>query len=110
MMVLRPGKHSKKSSAGLSLARRWRSPPAWPPLPRCLISLRLAPLWCCRTIAIRVLQAWPQRALNEDEGFRAAAASHHATIQQVITRDEGKAHYWIEIADGKIAMGIGEYE
>jgi cystathionine beta-lyase/cystathionine gamma-synthase len=30
--------------------------------------LAAGPLWRCRTIAIRVLQAWQQRALNEDVG------------------------------------------
>lgn len=46
--------------------------------------------------------------LNVNEEFRQAASSQRATIQQVITDGEGDTHYWIEIADGRIDMGVGD--
>ena len=46
--------------------------------------------------------------LNANDAFRQAAASQQATIQQVITSDEGDTHYWIVIADGAIDMGVGD--
>lgn len=49
-------------------------------------------------------------ALNASDEFRQAAASHTATIQQVITRDGTETHYWTTIADGGIAMGVGDAE
>ena len=46
--------------------------------------------------------------LNANETFR-SAATQKATIQQVITSDgEADTHYWIEIADGAIDMGVGD--
>lgn len=48
--------------------------------------------------------------LNANDAFR-SAATQKATIQQVITRDgEADTHYWIEIADGAIDMGVGDAE
>jgi putative sterol carrier protein len=49
-------------------------------------------------------------ALNADEVFRQAIATQRATIQQVITREEGDTQYWIKIADGAIDMGVGAAE
>ncbi|MEZ0235796.1 MAG: SCP2 sterol-binding domain-containing protein [Actinomycetota bacterium] len=46
--------------------------------------------------------------LNANEEFRQAAASQHATIQQIITSGDGETHYWIEIAEGTIDMGVGD--
>ena len=46
--------------------------------------------------------------LNTNDGFRQAATSQQATIQQVITSGEGDTHYWIVIADGAIDMGVGD--
>ena len=48
--------------------------------------------------------------LNTNDGFRQASAGQKATIQQVITSSEGEGdtHYWIEIADGAIEMGVGD--
>ena len=46
--------------------------------------------------------------LNADDDFRKASAGQKATIQQVITASEGDAHYWIEIAEGAIDMGVGD--
>ncbi|HVF08016.1 MAG TPA: hypothetical protein VNC60_05510, partial [Actinomycetota bacterium] len=46
--------------------------------------------------------------LNANDAFR-QAATQKATIQQVITNDgEADTHYWIEIADGSIDMGVGD--
>lgn len=49
-------------------------------------------------------------ALNANEAFRQAVVGQHATIQQVITRDEGDTQYWIKIADDAIDMGLGGVE
>ena len=46
--------------------------------------------------------------LNANDAFRQAAASQQATIQQVITSEEGDTHYWIVIAEGAIDMGVGD--
>ena len=46
--------------------------------------------------------------LNANEEFRLAAASQQATIQQIITSGDGETHYWIEIAEGTIDMGVGD--
>jgi putative sterol carrier protein len=46
--------------------------------------------------------------LNADDDFRKASAGQKATIQQVITTGEGDTHYWIEIAEGGIDMGVGD--
>jgi putative sterol carrier protein len=46
--------------------------------------------------------------LNADDGFREASAGQRATIQQIITSGEGDTHYWIEIAEGAIDMGVGD--
>jgi putative sterol carrier protein len=47
--------------------------------------------------------------LNTNETFRQAAVQK-ATIQQVITPGDGgpDTHYWIEIAEGSIDMGVGD--
>jgi putative sterol carrier protein len=46
--------------------------------------------------------------LNANEEFRAAASGKNATIQQIITSDGNQTHYWIEIADGTIDLGVGD--
>jgi putative sterol carrier protein len=46
--------------------------------------------------------------LNANEEFRAAASGKNATIQQIITSDGDETHYWIEIADGTIDLGVGD--
>ena len=46
--------------------------------------------------------------LNADDDFRKASAGQKATIQQIITASEGDTHYWIEIAEGAIDMGVGD--
>ena len=47
--------------------------------------------------------------LNANDAFR-QAATQKATIQQVITSNDSQVetHYWIEIADGAIDMGVGD--
>lgn len=49
-------------------------------------------------------------ALNANEAFRQAIVGQHATIQQVITKDEGDTQYWIKLADDAIDMGLGGVE
>jgi putative sterol carrier protein len=46
--------------------------------------------------------------LNANDAFRQAAAGHRARIQQVISDGAGETRYWIEIADGRIDMGLGD--
>ncbi len=46
--------------------------------------------------------------LNASEGFKEAAASANATIQQVITTTDGEVHYWTRLTPGSIEMGIGD--
>jgi putative sterol carrier protein len=46
--------------------------------------------------------------LNDDDEFRRAAAGQRATIQQIITSGGDDTHYWIEIAEGTIDMGVGD--
>jgi putative sterol carrier protein len=48
--------------------------------------------------------------LNTSDQFTSAAASHTATIQQIITTPEGETHYWIKIADGRIDLGVGDVD
>lgn len=48
--------------------------------------------------------------LNANQEFAQAAAGKTATIQQVITTSDGDTHYWTKIADGTIAMGVGDAE
>ena len=48
--------------------------------------------------------------LNTDEAFKQGSAGQRATIQQVITSDDGETQYWIRVADGKIDMGVGVAE
>jgi putative sterol carrier protein len=48
--------------------------------------------------------------LNASDQFKAAAAPHVATIQQIITTTEGETHYWIKIADSRIDLGVGDIE
>ena len=58
-------------------------------------------------------EAWTaelQRRLNEDEGFRQAAASAKATIQNVINTAEGPKRYWMKIEAGTVEMGAGDAE
>lgn len=48
--------------------------------------------------------------LNANDEFSHASAGQKATIQQVITSNEGEGatHYWIEIAEGAIDMDVGD--
>ncbi len=46
--------------------------------------------------------------LNANEEFRAAASGQTAPIQQIITSGGYETHYWIEIADGTIDLGVGD--
>jgi putative sterol carrier protein len=46
--------------------------------------------------------------LNANEAFAQASAGQHASIQQVISHDDGETRYWITIDDGAIDMGVGD--
>jgi putative sterol carrier protein len=48
--------------------------------------------------------------LNGNDAFKQAAQGQNATIQQVITGDDGETLYWIRIADAAIDMGVGQAE
>jgi len=49
-----------------------------------------------------------QAACNDDPTFREAAAPHTITIQQVIAGPDGDTHYWTRLADGRLALGLGD--
>ena len=51
-----------------------------------------------------------KNALNADGEFHEAAAGQHATIQQIITAEDGDTHYWIKLDGGAIDMGLGDVE
>jgi putative sterol carrier protein len=65
-------------------------------------------------VSVKFLSAeWAEalkNELNADDAFHQAAAGQHATIQQVITADDGDTHYWIKLDDGTIDMGVGDVE
>jgi putative sterol carrier protein len=65
-------------------------------------------------VSVKFLSAeWAEalkNELNADDSFHEAAAGQHATIQQVITADDGDTHYWIKLDDGIIDMGVGDVE
>ena len=48
--------------------------------------------------------------LNGNDAFKQAAQGQNATIQQVITGEDGETLYWIRIADAAIDMGVGQAE
>ncbi len=48
--------------------------------------------------------------LDANDAFRQATTGQTATIQQVISGDDGETRYWIKIADGAIEMGMGDIE
>ena len=48
--------------------------------------------------------------LNGSDAFKQAAQGQNATIQQVITGEDGETLYWIRIADAAIDMGVGQAE
>ncbi|HEY1332433.1 MAG TPA: SCP2 sterol-binding domain-containing protein [Actinomycetota bacterium] len=51
-----------------------------------------------------------QEALNANEGFRAAVGSNVATLQQVITTDDGDKRYFFKLVDGRAEVGMGDAE
>jgi putative sterol carrier protein len=48
--------------------------------------------------------------LNASDGFKEAAGTQAAAIQQVISGPDGETRYWTRIADGTIEMGIGDLD
>jgi putative sterol carrier protein len=65
-------------------------------------------------VALKFLsQEWADAltgTLNAKDDFKKALGGQNATLQQVITTGDGEVHYWMRIADGTLAMGIGEAE
>ena len=51
-----------------------------------------------------------QQRLNQDDGFRDAAATAKATIQNVINAADGPKRYWMRIEAGSVEMGPGDAE
>jgi putative sterol carrier protein len=49
-----------------------------------------------------------KRRLNADPAFTSALGSQAVKIQQVITRPDGGAGYWLRIEGGQIDLGMGE--
>jgi putative sterol carrier protein len=66
-------------------------------------------------MAVKFLsQEWAQaltRALNSSADFTAAASSHDARVQQVVTdAPAGEARYYFAIDGGKAQVGLGDVE
>jgi putative sterol carrier protein len=51
-----------------------------------------------------------EERLNASEAFRKGVAGTSATIQQVITTQDGERRYWMKTEDGRIDMGPGNVE
>ena len=51
-----------------------------------------------------------ESALGEDEGFKNAAGSQSAKVQQVVTSPEGEKKYWFKLDGGKATLGAGEMD
>ena len=63
-------------------------------------------------MAVRFLsEEWAKAvedALNSSDGFRTAAGSQIAKVQQVVTAPEGEKRYWFKLEGGKAALGLGD--
>ena len=51
-----------------------------------------------------------QQALDADEAFTAAIGKNAARIQQVVNTPEGEKKYSFVLADGRVAVAMGEIE
>ena len=51
-----------------------------------------------------------ERALNASEGFKAAAGSQAAKVQQVVSTPEGEKKYWFKLEGGQASLGVGEID
>lgn len=49
-----------------------------------------------------------KQRLNASDGFRKAAGTADATIQNVIATPDGQKRYWMKIAGGEVDMGAGD--
>jgi putative sterol carrier protein len=49
-----------------------------------------------------------QDALNSNDGFKSAAGSQTAKVQQVVTTPEGEKRYWFKLEGGQATLGTGE--
>jgi putative sterol carrier protein len=50
------------------------------------------------------------KALNEDEGFKKAAGSQSAKLQQVVNTPEGEKKYFFKLENGQAEVGTGDIE
>ena len=56
-------------------------------------------------------EEWTQAvedALNSNDGFKSAAGSQTAKVQQVVTTPEGEKRYWFKLEGGQATLGTGE--
>ena len=51
-----------------------------------------------------------KQAINSHEGFKSAAGSQNATIQQVVNAPDGEKKYWFKLQGGQADMGLGDVE
>ena len=51
-----------------------------------------------------------KQALNGNEGFKGAAGSQTAKIQQVVNTPEGEKKYWFKLEGGQVDLGTGEID
>jgi putative sterol carrier protein len=51
-----------------------------------------------------------QQALDADEAFTAAIGKNAARLQQVVNTPEGEKKYSFVLADGRVAVAMGEIE
>jgi putative sterol carrier protein len=50
------------------------------------------------------------KALNEDEGFKKAAGSQSAQLQQVVNTPEGEKKYYFKLDNGQAEVNTGELD
>ena len=48
------------------------------------------------------------KRLNESDGFKTAAGSQSATLQQVINTPEGEVKYYFKLENGQAEVALGE--
>lgn len=51
-----------------------------------------------------------QQRLNGDPAFAKAVAGQTVAVQQSISTGDGPVDYWLKVADGVVALGVGTIE
>jgi putative sterol carrier protein len=63
-------------------------------------------------MAVKFLsEEWAQQvneAINQNEGFKNAAGSQSAKLQQVVNTPEGETKYYFKLENGQAEVGLGE--